>query len=125
MYTDSGADITIVPTAWYKTGMGKLSKTKDILQPFGSPKPLDMVAKFQMVLETKRGATQRAEVYIVKGAGTEPLLGMTKPSPWGSSPSTQSGETRLGKRRKRESGGSLTRSGLTGDKCSRTGESAP
>ena len=112
IYVDSGADMTIVPMAWYKTGMGKLSRTKDIIWPFGSTKPLDVVAKFQMVLETKRGA--RCAVCRCtwsRGSGQSYCLWTRMPRPWGSSPSTQRGGTRPKKRRGRRSGGSQTRSG--------------
>ncbi len=76
MYADSGADVTIVPSTWYKRGMGKLQPCNLRLTGYGSKVPLKITAKVWTTITTKKGAKTQAWVYIVDSdTDIQPLLG--------------------------------------------------
>ena len=77
MYTDSGADVSIVPRSWYRSGMGKLQPSDQRLTGYGSTVPLTVIAKFWTTITTKKGACVWAEVFVVDDSeiAIQPLLG--------------------------------------------------
>ena len=75
VYTDTGSTFTIIPPEKYKKGMGKLESSDTNLRAWGSKDNLKVKGMFRTTIRTRRGATTRTRVYIVKGFNPEPLLG--------------------------------------------------
>ena len=76
MYTDSGSDVDVVPSTWYRSGMGKLQPTNAVLQPYGAEADsIPVEAKFKTTITTKRGAKATTWVYVVNSKQPiEPLM---------------------------------------------------
>ena len=76
MYTDSGLDINVCPSTWYKKGMGKLQHSDAVLQPYGAGSDcIHVEAKFKTTITTQRGAKIDTVVYVVNSKHPiEPLM---------------------------------------------------
>ena len=79
MYTDSGSDVNVVPSTWYKKGMGTLQPSNAVLQPYGAESDsIRVEAKFQTTITTRRGAKKKTWVYVVNSKHPiEPLMSDT------------------------------------------------
>ena len=79
MFVDSGAEVSIVPTYWYKKEMGKLQPSSERLRAYGTSKSLNIKAKFIANMTTNQGACTHGWVYVVEGdEQLQPLLGDTE-----------------------------------------------
>ena len=76
MYTDSGAEINVAPSTWYKKGMGTLQSSSAVLQPYGAESDcIPVEAKFKTTITTQRGAKITTWVYLVNNKQPiEPLI---------------------------------------------------
>ena len=76
MYTDSGSDVNVCPSTWYKKGMGKLEPSNAVLQPYGAESDcIPVEARFQTTITTQRGAKKKCWVYVVNSKQPiEPLM---------------------------------------------------
>ena len=79
MYTDSGSEVNVVPSSWYKKGMGTLRPTNAVLQPYGAESDaVPVTAKFKTTITTQRGAKSQIWVCVVKSKQLiEPLMSDT------------------------------------------------
>ena len=65
MFADSGAEVSIVPSHWYKKEMGKLQPSTETLRGYGASKPLDVKAKFLARITTIFTPNVTSDLYLM------------------------------------------------------------
>ena len=76
MFADSGADVNVAPTTWYKKEMGTLEPCSLTLSPYGTKEQLPVEGKVKTTITTEKGAQVDTWIYLVKGDKRfQPLLG--------------------------------------------------